>query len=216
LGVASFFFGWYWSYLRLKLGDRLTGSIETIATDFRVWLGLILLVLLYVMITSIVQAIKKNGVESIVKDDIPALNAAMKAYVLPRTLTDHQKFGIARFLRNYPPATFSMRVIESNREAEYYRRELEQVLKRAHWKIKNVDVAPEAEEGIQILLEQTLANQSKPFDPHNPPLSSLLQEALTREGVLVDSCGYVGADVKEDIVIITVGHRPRAILEMIT
>lgn len=205
--------GFYWG----RIADQLptfSASVGALASDGRTWFVLLFTILIYGMVTSLMDLSNR---QSILKTQLPLILRALNDYILPRTLTDQQKSAIVKHLDRYPANTFSMRVVKRNSEAEGYRRQIEALLKRAHWTAGNTDVIDESiedvQEGLHILFVHPLNDSPKSDDPLNPLPNLLLQDALTREGVPVNNCGEVGRDVKKREVVITIGHRPRSLLD---
>ena len=168
VGFGSFLFGWYWNALRSRLGMRFVTLLESTASDARIWFGLIVLIILYGMATNLIAAIKKNNLESIVKEDIPALNAAMRAYVLPRTLTTKQVGAIAKCLSDYPPFKVSVQIRQGDREAIEYWAYLHRAIERGGWSVEAIDYLDELPEGLTVQGKETVLTAQTPHGPNNP------------------------------------------------
>jgi hypothetical protein len=212
LGLSAIIFyiiGYYWTRLRDFLGPRLTGSVENITADFRFWLALIVLILVYVMVSSVVQTIRDNLMESIIKQDIPALNAAIKAYLLPRSLTPSQRTEIGRYLSRFPTHQLTIRVINDN-EAGAFRADLQNAIEQGGWTIKTIENVSEAREGLTIQFDQTQASIQTRDDPRNPKEDAILQQALTQAGVPLDGTGGGSSStMTENSLFLVIGRRRR-------
>ena len=213
MGLASFLFGWYWNTLRLSLGVRFVALLENIASDARIWLGLIVLIILYGMATNLIAASKKNNLESIVKEDIPALNAAMRAYVLPRTLTTKQVGAISQCLSNYPPFKVSAQIRQGDREAIKYWVYLQRAIERGGWSIEGVEYLDDLPEGLTIEGRETLLTAQTPHGPNKPKAYTLLLQALNEAGISFEQTIGHGIDTKTDSLVIKVGRRRRDALQ---
>jgi hypothetical protein len=59
LAIVCFFAGKFWERLKPALGPELVGSVGKVAADFRIWLGIVLLLWLYLAGTTIVSVCRE-------------------------------------------------------------------------------------------------------------------------------------------------------------
>ncbi len=213
IGFGSFLFGWYWNALRSRLGVRFVTLLESMASDARIWLALIASIILYGMATNLIAAIKRNNLESIVKEDIPALHAAVKAFVLPRSLSVRQVAAIAATLSSYPPYKVSAQVQERDTEASTFWADLQRAIERGGWSVVTIDHVKELPEGLMIESHETIRSAQIPHGPHNPKPYELLTQALNEAAITFDQTRSTGIDDKVNVLTIKVGKRRRDALQ---
>jgi hypothetical protein len=170
--------------------------MESVASDARIWFGLVILTILYGMADVLISKLKKDSLESIVKEDIPALNAAIRAYVLPRTLTTRQVGAIAKCLSDYPPFKASAKIRHGDREAIEYWAYLDRAIQRGGWSIESIDYPDDLPEGLTIEGRETPLTAQTPHGPNNPKGYTLLLQALNEAGVSFEQTIGHGIDTK--------------------
>jgi hypothetical protein len=214
VGLGCFLFGWYWNTLRSKLGERFVALVENIASDARIWFGLIIVIMLYAMTDVLISKLKKDKLESIVKEDIPALNAAIRAYALPRGLTPHQVTTIAKCLSDYPPFKVKAKIRYDDSEAQNYWADLQRAIERGGWSVESFDHPAEGlREGLWVEASETTASAQTPHGPHNPKAFTLLTQALTEANVSFEQGRSVSPETEANELIISVGRRRRDALQ---
>ena len=213
VGLGTFLFGWYWNALRGMLGVRFVTLLEAIASDARIWFGLIMLVMLYGMADVLISKIRTNNLELIVKEDIPALQAAVKAFVLPRSLSNRQVAAIAATLSSYPPYKVSAQVQERDTEASTFWADLQRAIERGGWSVESIDHVKELPEGLMVESRETIRSAQVPHGPHNPKPYELLTQALNEAAVTFDQGRGSGIDDKVNVLTIKVGKRRRDALQ---
>jgi hypothetical protein len=209
-GIVFFFAGFYWSSLAAAVGPQLANSAVSLASDFKVWLGLFLIVWLYAAVSSIVLLIQRNALASVVKDDIVPFRLALERWVLPRRLVPEQITAISAYLQMFQPSAVRFTVAQYDEEVGTYRADLQRALTAGGWHILGTDYEAAIQEGVHIHFKQTQATAQRPDDPKQPKPDRILWDALRQAGVQVDGMGSgSGVSVTTDLLTITIGKRRR-------
>jgi hypothetical protein len=153
-------------------------------------------------------ALTRNNEIVALRNDEHSIAVALDRFVLPRHLTAEQ---LGSFLQLFPPQNVAVLVAKDDVEASQYLDDLKQALDRGGWHIKSNEFALDtAPAGLSVNLVQSPAQMKVQPDNRSPNSAIRLQEAFGLAGVRLDgNGGSVRENVKEEILEITVGHRPK-------
>lgn len=211
LGALLLLASFYWPSLQLIIGDRLAASAASFASDFRVWLSIVLIIWLYAAISLFIGSRWQREMRQIIEKDIIPFRLALERWVIPRRLTEQQINSIAQYLAKFRPSTVSFKTKKDDEEADFYRGDLHDALNRGGWKVLQRDYVTDVKEGLTIHVEDTPASAAAADDPRQPKPSHLLFAALKQAEVQVDgSSGSSGTNIFQDAITISVGTRKRS------
>jgi hypothetical protein len=209
LGIGLLLLAAFWAKLQQTLSPAFISTLNAVATNFWVWLGLILLFVGYSMAINLAALKRKSQID----EEIPALWAAMKAYSLPRSLSNRQIDAIARSLSAYPPFEVSVQIEHGDNEAINYWSDLQRALERAEWKIQGFEWPRDLPEGLSIEGHETIISSQSPHGPRNPKPYPLLTQALNEAAVAFEQSFGTGESTKVNTLVIKVGKRRRDALQ---
>jgi len=210
--VVVFILGQLWPTLEPLVGDRLSNSAAAVASDFRVWV-LVIVVFWAALVAQALLTIKRDGeLRDVIEKDMVPFRAALERWVLPRRLTFEQSKAISDHLANHHPFAVHMFVNEGDEEASMYRVDLQRALLRGGWTVVNVETKSDLQRGLGIHHQMSVASQeaANANDPRAPAPVTILTEALRLGKVAVDQNGTGGGGKEtQDEIQISVGERRR-------
>ena len=211
LAVVLLLASFQWPRLEALLGTRFSSTAASLASDFRVWLVVILLFWIYAMCVTVLLTIQRNSMADAIKKEILPFQNALARWVLPRRLDAQQKLSIIDYLKKFPPNAVKFRVQNNDAEANQYASDLNKAIRDGGWAILGVDYVDNLREGIFISSRLTDATARASQDPRTPHGLELLSTALDQIGVRIDGSGGTGSsgDIKTDEYVIDVGRRRR-------
>lgn len=185
-------------------------SFSAATSDFRLWLGLLFVVWMYLGAYSIVLLIQRDRLADVVENDIVPFRMALERWVLPRRLTPEQIESIGAYLSRNRPYAVSFKIARHDEEASGYRCDVQAAIERGGWSVTHIDYADDLRTGLTTNFTQTMASSQSRDDHRNPKPDRLLSEALRMAGVQIDGGGGgSGVDVTEDMLMVQIGPRRR-------
>lgn len=203
-GLVFIFSAIFWN--KLPLADSLAASMGRVASDFRVWLGAILLFWAYMAVSSIILLRQRDKLSEVINRDIIPIRLALQRWVLPRRLLPAQSATIRSCLTNTRPHRLRVVVAPNDREASAYGNALSSAIRSGGWQCAGTSSDREISEGLTVhcTLTTESANRYRETGERRP--DAILVEALQSSGITVSSSHQAGA---EDELILYVGARLR-------
>jgi hypothetical protein len=209
-GLVLLVLAGFWKSAHSFLGERLSASISNVASDFRVWLAVLVAVWAYGAISSIVILNQRTELEKIIKQDIVPFRMALEKWVIPRRLTAEQIESLGKALSKSSQQTVSFTIIQNDQEASTYAGDISRAVRQGGWNISHITQEANVREGLTIHFLQTMASSQMPDDPRNPKPDRILQDAFREAGVYFDgNSGGSGGNITQNMLSIHVGARRR-------
>lgn len=207
LGIICLLVGWFWPAIAVKLSEKARSSATAVATDLRVWVGIVLILVVLSAAWSFLLATQRNQLATIVNTSIRPSIAALERYVIPREMNPEQIGAAGEILSTRTAVPVTIRVNPFDREAREFATSISTALGAGGWSTGQPEVVRDMQDGLTLRCKQVsdaVANVARPVD--------ILGQALTRAGVQIDSTATeTGPPVQQDECFIEIGARRRDI-----
>jgi hypothetical protein len=207
LGLLLLLLGFFWPAVSAKLNERARLAAASAATDLRVWVAIVFLLVILSTIWTFLLATQRNTLATVVNQSIRPSIAALERYVIPRELNPEQIRAIGDYLGTRPAVPVTIRVNPYDREAREFATSISMALGVGGWDTGQPEVVRDMQDGLTLRCKQVrddVANAVQPVE--------FLGKALTRGGVQIDSTSTeTGGPVQQDECFIEIGARRRDI-----
>lgn len=210
LGLVLLLLAGLWPRLETYI-PALAASLGRVASDARVWLGLLLLVWIYGSVANLILLRQRYQMGEVIEKDMVPFRRALERWVVPRRLTPEQIKSIGAYLAKYPPQTVTFVLPKHDEEASQFRGDMFQALLAGGWNAMGVEYSDDVTPGFKTNFQQTMESQQRSQDPRNPPnADKLVRDAFQQAGIPFEggSSGS-GVHITQNVLKIEVGPRRR-------
>jgi hypothetical protein len=151
-GLPFLFAAYYWkSHIQPWIGPQFSHSIESVAFDFRYWIGLVFAVTIgcwlfaFFLTQSDHKLIRSQGAQ------VASLRADFNCYLKPRRLKAEQISKIASYLSAHEPHEITVKVISNDSEASQFSSDIGQALRQGGWTVVGSQLDSNPCLGISVL-----------------------------------------------------------------
>jgi hypothetical protein len=207
LGLLCLLLGALWPAIAARMSEKATAAAAAVATDLRVWIGIVFLLVILSTAWSFLLATQRNQLATVVNTSIRPSIAALERYVIPREMNPDQIRAAGELLSTRAAVPVTIRVNPFDREAREFATSISTALGVGGWETGQPEVVRDMQDGLTLRCKQVsdaVANITRPVE--------LLGQALTRGGVQIDSTATeTGPPVPRDECFIEIGARRRDI-----
>lgn len=204
VGIGMILTGYFWKPNPQSLWANRLGELGLNPTTY-----LVILFLGWVYMETL--AIQRNNEIIALRNDEQAIAAVLDRFVLPRQLSDFQIKEISEYLQPFPTQEVTYEVAENDEEASSYWADIHKALEKAGWHMKTngINYVKDPREGLSIYFVSTAEYAKNHSDAVHLNAGLVLCEVFGRTGVRVEGCSSGEANITENVLKITIGHRRR-------
>jgi hypothetical protein len=201
-----------WPQFQSMLGARMTSTAIALASNFRTWFVLLLLIWVYGAIGGLILLRQRHQMADVIENDMLPFRQALARYVLPRRLSEEQSDAIAGHLKKHEGNQLPIAIVvqRHDREADMLRGDIVDALMRAGWSVLGLQQEDNVPEGLHLHRTNTVASAAKPRDPHISDPFQTVWNAFQLARTPFDGGGSgSSADAVADTLTIKIGRRRR-------
>jgi hypothetical protein len=140
LGLSFASAAYFWkSTLGPWIGPRFNRSIESVALDFRYWLGFVCLIFAVSFVVIFLETKGDHATIVSQASEIAKLHADINCYAKPRRLKPEQISKIASYLSAHEPQEVTFNIVSNDNEAGSYGVDMYSALSKGGWKILGIN-----------------------------------------------------------------------------
>jgi hypothetical protein len=199
---------WFWPRVKVLIGQKLATSATGIATDFRYWLGLLILLIVIHLVSYSIAQIRNDRIANIIDNHMLPFKYSLERWVLPRSVSTSQRKLITSMLKEAKPGSVRLVVVDNDPEANGFLGGLATAIFDAQWHHVGTSRIPSVGPGLSLqefLTKETAADLDKTGEK-SP--GKVLQFALREAGVSIDTFGS-STSADADMVVVSIGPRRR-------